>query len=749
MTKMQDAPQTFVEAMQAAGLSFNGEIIPDGQPHRFSTNGKPDDDAGWYVYFDDGDFQGGAFGNWRTGDKGKWHSKMGTRMSAAEKQAASKKMQQARAALKQERERRSEEARSKAKYIWEHADADPAKIARHGYVVRKKIKPHNVKLWKEGLAVPMYDGKRMVSLQFISPVGEKNFITGTAKKGSYAIAGVGPDDQPIVVSEGYATAASIHMATGYTSIAAFDSGNLPEAVGVLIRRYPDRAIVVAGDNDQWNRTNAGLAAVKKCVGLYEGRVKVCYPQPQPDHPDRPTDFNDIHCSDGLEKVKATILAVAHNDTRISIEPNAEIDPLFYKDIGGFKYNADGELLKTSVENLRLAVEHMPPLKGLFGYDTFARKVTIVRRPPWENAQVFEARNLDDMDIYQVRCMVEAVTGVKGGTTDTLLAIEASSRLYPFNPPRDHITGLRWDRVPRLHTWLREYMGCRHQSDEYLSLVGTRMMVAHVGRIIRPGLKFDTIVVFEGGQGSGKSTAARHLGTIGGKQYFTDSIGFTKLDDKESVMQMQECAVIELAEMKGLAKREVDEVKQWISKVEDTYTPKYRNHTLVCPRQFIAIGTTNNLDGYLRDETGNRRFWPVRCGRVKLDALAKDLDQLRAEATHLFANGEPVHLKTQTEIELVERQQIERREIDPWEDEIHWYCKGMFEVTVEQIMAEALKLDTQQRNEQASRRVRRVLLALGYETTTRWDSNSKRSTRVWRRGDWKSPDPTDAELDPFP
>jgi predicted P-loop ATPase len=207
-----------------------------------------------------------------------------------------------------------------------------------------------------------------------------------------------------------------------------------------------------------------------------------------------------------------------------------------------------------------------------------------------------------------------------------------------HPVREYLEGLTWDGKPRLETWLHDYMGARQTA--YSAAVGGCSLRASVARIFRPGCKADTMPVLQGGQGTYKSSALRVLYS---PRFFTDDLA--DFGSKDAAMQLRGAWCIEVAELAGMGRAEVERVKAFVSRAVERYRSAYGRHVQEQPRQCAFWGSTN-ADSYLKDETGNRRFWPVAVGvdsPIDLDGLARDRDQLWAEAVATFRAGQRWHL----------------------------------------------------------------------------------------------------------
>lgn len=335
--------QAFQGAIAAAGLTPPDTIISDGKIHRFTTNGKRGDDAGWYILHLD-NIPAGSFGNWREGRTETWCSiERNAQTPEQQKQHATllKSMQNARhRAKKAEHDAAAEIAAA----IW--AAATPMdEAAAHGYLVKKGIQAHGARMIHTigarelshfGNLSPALSGPLLVipmrnaagelrSLQFITADGTKRPLTGGEKQGChYRI------DKPdsaaqgaiLIVCEGFATGASIHEATGQPVAVAFDSGNLEPVAKLLCKLYPDAALIVAADDDRQTEGNPGrtaAAGAAKAVGCI-----VVFPMFPADRPDTATDFNDLHqlAGGGLEAVKVCFTGAIESIAGCAIDTGA-------------------------------------------------------------------------------------------------------------------------------------------------------------------------------------------------------------------------------------------------------------------------------------------------------------------------------------------------------------------------------------------------------------------------------------------
>jgi predicted P-loop ATPase len=329
------------------------------------------------------------------------------------------------------------------------------------------------------------------------------------------------------------------------------------------------------------------------------------------------------------------------------------------------------------------------------------------------------------------------------------AVEMVASHHRHHAVRDYLDGLTWDGTSRLDGWLGTYLGARidvqaldaelseddlnreeptpsEKYATYLRTVGAKWMIAAVARVYRPGCKVDHVIVFEGRQGVGKSTCLRILA---GDPWFADEI--SDLGTKDSAQDLRGKWIVELAEVAALKRATLERMKAFISRNVDHYRPSYGRRSMDFPRQCVFAGTTN-ADAYLADETGNRRFWPVKVRGLRLEDLTRDRDQLWAEAVVRFKADESWWLDREVEAFAAEEQE-QRRQGDPWEEPIlEWLGRQTkTEHTVAEILAGALQREIEDWTQTDLNRVARCLRAHGYERAQVRVGDGRR-TWVYRR-----------------
>ena len=370
----------------------------------------------------------------------------------------------------------------------------------------------------------------------------------------------------------------------------------------------------------------------------------------------------------------------------------------------------------------------PQTRGLFAWNEMATDVFVMARPPWDKTDgPWRDRPLLETDIYAATTWLEC-QGLLPRKPDVRDAIKNIATFTRYNPVSDYLNGLRWDGCPRLQggAWesdtvpplSTEYLGC--PPDEIFGTFVTKWHIAAVARAYRPGCKADSMVIFESPQGRFKSTYLRKMATIDGHEYFADSVG--DITNSGSVMLLQGCWIVEVAELSDFSRREVGAVKAWLSRTTDRYVPKYEGQPREVPRNYIVAGTHNpSGHGYLKDPTGARRFWPVPIAWVDLARVDLDRDQIWAEAVALYHKGVKWWLSPEEERQADELT-WERRVEHPWASKIDDATKGMQIVTLPAIIA-ALGIPIGQQTELTSKVVSEHLKSAGY---------SQGRDKTWRK-----------------
>jgi len=302
---------------------------------------------------------------------------------------------------------------------------------------------------------------------------------------------------------------------------------------------------------------------------------------------------------------------------------------------GLTRTKSGEVENT-LGNLLLILTYDEALGGI-RFNRLAGQI-YGERLPWERG--FPAWR--DADTAQLVAYVDSHYGeFTARNYELALTKVADDRAY--HPVRDYLDHLPpWDKTPRVDTVFIDYLGA--EDTPYTRAVTRKTLVAAVARVKRPGIKFDNIPVLNGNQGIGKSTLIAKLG----REWYSDSLSISDMKDKTAPEKLQGNWLLELSEMAGIKKMDVETVKSFASRIDDKYRPSYGRVVESHPRQCVIIGTTNNDGGFLRDVTGNRRFWPIRAtgegAKRPWDLSDAEVAQIWAEAIAYFDAGEELYLK---------------------------------------------------------------------------------------------------------
>lgn len=303
------------------------------------------------------------------------------------------------------------------------------------------------------------------------------------------------------------------------------------------------------------------------------------------------------------------------------------------------------------ENAVLILENDPKLKGKFGYDDFANRVVVLESLPWD-MKWQGRRPWQDADDQQLRVYLERV--YKLDTPGKILdAFTSVTQENSFNDVQNYLKGLTWDGLPRLDALLVDYLNA--EDTPYTRAVTRKIFTAAVARAMEPGVKFDYALILVGAQGKGKSTLLRTMG----KDWFLEDLP-PSLDGKDASERIQGFWLAEMGELNGLTKTEVNVAKQFLSRMVDVFRQPYGRRTAEYPRKCVIFGSTNEGE-FLRDSTGNRRFWPVTLqdapGKHSVfDDLPGARDQVWAEAKARWHMGEPLFLAGSLEAEAIKQQE---------------------------------------------------------------------------------------------
>lgn len=539
-------------------------------------------------------------------------------------------------------------------------------------------------------------------------------------------------------------------------------------------------IELAIANDKWSRSirfeNAGLAKAHAAAAEL-GNASVVAPRFADRGENKWTDFNDLHCAEGLERVKDQISvailealtppavkakakaraeaeAAAGQDKVVDIKTRkprkkkSAADPTSAAAGGGgepppgpapgegervqmgdvdweydLRRGKKGEILGTLV-NVFLILDRHDDWQGVIAYDEFSGQVVKLKPPPFQGGETGEWSDMDDLRCTLWLQQKYGFGPKKEVVMDAVLLIADRNK---YHVVRAYLNALTWDQTPRLDHWLIDMLGAA--DTPYNRTVARKWLIAAVARIYQAGCKADNVLILEGEQGLYKSTALRVLGG----DWFTDAP--FRLGDKDAYVVIRGKWIVELAELDSFNKAESTGAKLFFGQYIDRYRNFYGKRATDVPRQQVFAGTTNS-DAYLKDDTGNRRYWPVRVFEINLEGLKAWRDQLWAEAVACYRAGDP-WWPTSEERAMFEEEQDLRYVGDAYTAVIRDYLQGKSRVTMAELLGDALELDRAKWTKPEQQRVGRCVAELGW----------KRKREKSGKRDWYYEKPADASTGP--
>lgn len=463
---------------------------------------------------------------------------------------------------------------------------------------------------------------------------------------------------------------------------------------------------------------------------------------------KPTDFNDQMIADGRDSLRNHLKqdfsshAVKQTQSTAAAQPSgrdisqedeiplpddlppefAEVDNDEWRDM--FERTRDRGL-KASVKNITLILQHDERWQKVIAYCDFSYRILKLTKPPMPHC---DAGEWDDSDTAALRVWTSHQYGFTPSHADIADALVVVGRSRRFHPVQDYLNGLHWDGEHRLKTWMLKALGAT-DNERYLEVIGPCFMIGAVARVMRPGCKMDNVMILEGPQGKGKSTIVEAL--FG--DWFSDAQ--LMIGDKDAYQVIQGVWGFELAELDSFNKSETTTLKQFFSQRIDRFRPSYGRHAVNFPRQTVFMGTTNQ-DAYLRDYTGNRRFWPAYCSKLNLQWVRDNRDQLWAEAAQLFKNNIQWWV-SEDDLAVVIDAQDARLQRDPWEDKLRAWLPGLTvpHISSATILEDCLGIDGAHMQQMHMNRLAPIMKSLGWETkrirvSDPFNSKKKIQIRVW-------------------
>ena len=453
----------------------------------------------------------------------------------------------------------------------------------------------------------------------------------------------------------------------------------------------------------------------------------------------------IKCSTGIAvSILTKQMAELHRRVTATGNPNSQIPkPAWYGRLRLDMANSP----ERNEANVMIALNSDPTFAGVLAFDEFAQKV-IVRQPlPWDNNDANLPRPWEDGDDIRTAEWLQ-LRDVNVAPMVVGRSVNAVARDIRIHPVRDWLDTLCWDGTARIETWTSTYLGA--EATTFHQTIGALWLISAIARIYRPGVKADHMLILEGPQGARKSTA---LKVLAGEDWFTDEL--PDIGSKDAAIHMQGVWIVEIAELDAIGRAEVSRIKAFLTRTTDRFRPPYGRYTVEVPRQCVFAGTVNP-DTYLRDETGNRRFWPLCCGTIDIPALARDREQIWAEAVHRFREGAIWWIEDKELLTEARKAQDLRYRVDAWNDLIeHWLThetrtitngdlnfntkrtasikrqEPLTDVSMGEILTEAIGIEPGRWTRSDQTRVADYLKANGWKREQVRIGSGSKASRVWR------------------
>lgn len=372
-------------------------------------------------------------------------------------------------------------------------------------------------------------------------------------------------------------------------------------------------------------------------------------------------------------------------------------------------------------------------RGVLAFDEFAQRKMLLKRVPMTagNPNLFRPREIRDDDYIDIISWFNS-NGFPNASKNTVIDCADKACMENIISPVKHwLESLEVEDEDDdlLDQWAFKYLDIKADDPleaEYVRQVTSKWLISAVARALNAGCKADAVLILEGTQGAGKSTAIRLLC---GDDWFGDAL--PPMHTKDASDYVRGKWIVELAELSNVNKAEVEIVKAFVSRSEERFRPAYGRSEITYPRHCVFAGTTNKSD-YLRDETGNRRFWPVKVGaKIDTQGIKKAREQIWAHAVMAYKNGEQWWLDDYAD-KLARSQQDKRLASDEWMGRIETYLEGKDAVSITQVAADALQIEVKSIGRAEQNRITSILATLGYERDGKFTSGERRNQSRFSR-----------------
>lgn len=696
----------FRAAIAAAGLPPPDNIIADGTIQKFSTNGRPTDKSGWYRLYGD-DRPAGLFGCWRADFTQKWSYSKSKPLTAEEKAAWRKRMEELEAERKQQEIKARQYAATEAKRLWESAREDPA----HPYLAKKQVPAYGARAIRDMLLIPIKQSvSEFVGLQRIWPDGTKRPIKGTPMQGAYTSIGVIKGSSRVVICEGWATGATIHMCTGLPVIVAFNSGNLKPVVEKLQAKLTGIELCIAADDDYQTTKPDGTTWNPGLEAAYATGLPVYVPRWYGDRTGG-TDFNDLYVDEGrkaveecfempvpppiptktvdkpvenipeqqpeTEQIKEPEQSEPVENVQEYTEPNADSPPPWVDE------PIEIQLGRNVTTEQRRDVDYIRPLPNCNDRGKPLSTIENVREITNRLGIVIRYNMISKEEEILIPGAGFSLDNRQNASLAWLLSECAKFRMpvdrvpdfvtfiadqNQYNPVANWIESKPWDRQDRLTLLMQTVTACGESETPSIGVMKrtfiTKWMLSAVAAAFRPnGVSAHGVLVFQGQQYVGKtkwfkSLVPEELGVL------KDGM-LLRPDDRDSVMKCVSNWLVELGEIDAtFRKSDIASLKSFLTSDRDVLRRAYARKESSFARRTVFFASVNPKN-YLHDETGNRRYWTIECEHLNYDH-GLDMQQVWAQVYDLYKTGESWFLSGD-ELLILNEHNKDFEVIDPIED----------------------------------------------------------------------------------